>query len=84
MYYYLFLALKATTKITSRQTSLFEVTSSSEFRFYILKLPFSPVEKVYTNLTFLILSLYLWLILFIFKISIQQKWLLLYAQSFES
>ena len=84
MYYYLFLALKATTKITSRQTSLFEVTSSLEFRFYILKLPFSPVEKVYTNLTFLILSLYLWLILFIFKISIQQKWLLLYAQSFES
>ena len=56
MYYYLFLALKATTKITSRQTSLFEVTSSLEFRFYILKLPFSPVEKVYTNLTFLILS----------------------------
>ena len=64
--YYLFPALKATTKLASRQTSLFEVTSSLKFYFYILKLPFSPVEKVYTNLTFLILSLYLWLILFIF------------------
>lgn len=70
--YYLFSALKATTKIASRQTHFFEVTSSLEF-LYILKLPLYLVEKVYTNITFLILSLYLWLILFIFKISIQQN-----------